>query len=117
MKVLQHPYTSVSFINELGKTIITRLLDWCKIQEKDRLLWAALIIISHGCIITPITILSIILAGNSMLMWAFAIGAMAIPLVSNLAAMPTKITIPVFFLSIAIDIILLINSIIAVVVI
>ena len=41
-------------------------------------------------------------------MWPFAIGAMAIALISNLAAMPTKYTIPIFFLSVVIDIALIV---------
>ena len=42
-----------------------------------------------------------------MVMWPFAIGAMAMALISNLAAMPTKFTIPIFFLSVLIDVTLI----------
>ena len=49
------------------------------------------------------TVLLVAASGNSMVLWGFAIGAMAMCLVTNLAAMPTKVTIPVFFISIVID--------------
>lgn len=45
----------------------------------------------------------VVLAGNHFIFWPFVIGAMGITLIVNLAAMPTKITIPVFFFSVLVD--------------
>ena len=47
-----------------------------------------------------------------MAYWGMAIGAMAIALVANLAAMPTKITIPVFFFSVLIDIVVIVINLV-----
>jgi hypothetical protein len=105
MEILYQPYISANFIHESKKTIPRQFLDWCKGQERNRLLWLSLIVAGHGCIITPITLLILVFTGNSMFLWAFAIAAMTMSLVTNLAALPTKITIPVFFLSLVMDLI------------
>jgi hypothetical protein len=42
-------------------------------------------------------------SGNSMFLRALVIGAMTMSLVTNLAALSTKITLPALFLSILID--------------
>jgi len=90
--------------------IWSRFLNWATMQEKNRFMWLAIAITAHGCIITPLTILSVMLSGNNnMFYWSLCLGAMAMSLVSNLAAMPTKWTIPVFFLSILIDLGILVS--------
>lgn len=111
MEALQQSYTSISFARESKKDLVHEFFDWCKTQEKNRLLWLAIIIATHACIITPLTVLIILFSGNSMLFWALTIAAMTMALVTNLAALPAKITIPVFFLSLLIDIIVIINCV------
>jgi hypothetical protein len=114
MDTLQHPYAPFGFAREAKKTIAHRFIDWCTAQEKNRILWLAIIVMGHGCIITPLTILINVFTSNSMLAWAFAIAAMTMSLVTNLAALPTKITIPIFFLSLVIDIAVVVSCIAAV---
>jgi hypothetical protein len=114
MDALHHPYAPFGFAREAKKTLAHQFIDWCKAQEKNRILWLAIIVTGHGCIITPLTVLVIVFTANSMLAWAFAIAAMTMSLVTNLAALPTKITLPIFFLSLAIDTVVVISSIAAV---
>jgi hypothetical protein len=104
MKTLQHPYAQVYRESVKEKSLATRFFDWCKSQEKYRFGWLAAIIAGHGCVITPVTLFFVMIAGNSPLLWAFVMAAMAMSLITNLAALPTKITIPVFFLSVLIDV-------------
>lgn len=66
-------------------------------------MWLGVALSAHGCIITPLTIMAVLLAGTNMFFFILAIVAMGATLVTNLAALPTKITLPVFFLSILID--------------
>jgi hypothetical protein len=47
--------------------------------------------------------MAVLLAGTNLALFVTAIVAMGLSLVTNLAAMPTKITIPVFILSVLID--------------
>ena len=103
-----HSYdTSVSKVSYWKKFIT-----WCDGQEKYRFGWLAATLTIHGCILTIITAFAILLAGNNFIFWPFAIGAMGMTLVVNLAAMPTKITIPVFFFSVLIDLVIIISCLI-----
>jgi hypothetical protein len=88
-----------------------KFIDWCNGQEKYRLGWLAAAITLHGCVLTIFTMFAVILAGNHFIFWPFIIGGMGITLVVNLAAMPTKITIPVFFFSVLMDIVIIISCI------
>ena len=83
-------------------------MNWCKNQQENRMLWVGIILTGHGCILTPITIMAVLLAGNSLTLFMLGVVAMMATLVTNLAAMPTKVTIPIFILSLIIDIAVLI---------
>ena len=84
-------------------SVFTRFINWSEAQQENRILWIALGLGGHGCVITPLTILLVVMAGNSMALFMAAVFAMAITLIVNLAALPTKITIPVFVFTILID--------------
>ncbi len=109
---MQHTYshsydTSVTKVSSWKKFIA-----WCDGQEKNRFGWLAASLTLHGCVFTIITVFAIMLAGNNFIFWPFAIGAMGMTLVVNLAAMPTKITIPVFFFSVLIDLVIIISCLV-----
>ena len=87
-------------------------MNWSEGQQSNRLLWVGLALAGHGCIITPITVMAVLLAGTNMFLFILAIVAMGMSLVTNLAALPTRITIPVFFLSVLIDIIIIISTLV-----
>lgn len=82
----------------------SRFINWADGQENNRMLWTALAIAGHGCVVTIITMAAILLTGNNFIYWPFALAAMTMCVVVNLAAMPTKITIPIFFFSLLIDV-------------
>jgi hypothetical protein len=85
-------------------SFLAQFITWTKSQEKNRLLWLGIILAAHGCILTPMTVMSILLVGaGNLSLVILAIIAMGMALVSNLAAQPTKVTIPVFLLSVLID--------------
>ena len=110
MQTLQQVYSPAYLKTERKQSIFSRFIAWCNGQEQFRFGWVAAIIAIHGCVLAPITVLAITLGTNHIAYWGMAIGAMAIALVSNLAAMPTKVTIPVFFFSVLIDIVLIIAN-------
>lgn len=86
-----------------------KFINWCDSQEKYRLGWLGASITLHGCILTILTMFAVIMSGNHFIFWPFIIGAMGAALVVNLAAMPTRITIPVFFFSIIMDLVIIIS--------
>ncbi|MFL5739131.1 MAG: hypothetical protein ACJ75B_02860 [Flavisolibacter sp.] len=87
---------------------LRKFLLWTNSQQKNRLLWLGVILSAHGCILTPLTAMAILLAGTNLTLLILATVAMGMALVTNLAALPTKITLPVFFLSILIDIVIVV---------
>lgn len=110
METLQHLYAP-GLSRERKKSFTGQFLAWCQSQEDERMLWLGFIVGGHGCVFTPLTLPFIILAGNHPIFWAFSIAAITMALVVNLAALPTKIIIPVFFLSLLIDLFVIVNCI------
>jgi len=103
MEAYQTVYSpSFEAVNK-NESIVSKFFTWCQAQEKNRFGWLGLILTIHGCVITPITLFIIVSSGNNIAFWGIAMGAMAMSLITNLAALPTKITIPVFFLSLIVD--------------
>jgi hypothetical protein len=93
------------------RSVWKKFIHWCEGQEQYRLGWLGAALTLHGCILTIMTMFAVILSGNHFIFWPFIIAAMGAPLVVNLAAMPTKITIPVFFFSVLIDLVIIISCI------
>ena len=103
---------SNQIITERKSSLLTRFINWSESQEKNRYGWLGLILTAHGCVLTPITLFAIVLSGNNIIFWFMAMAAMGMALTTNLAAMPTKVTIPTFVLSIIIDIALIVSCVI-----
>ena len=103
MNTIQQTYSPAYVKKEAGVSAWKIFIKWADGQEENRFMWLAIAIFGHGCFFTIITVGAILLSGNSFILWPFAIGAMAMTLITNLAALPTKITVPVFFASLLID--------------
>ena len=97
-------YTTASVKTSTWK----RFINWCEGQEENRFGWLGAAITAQGCIATPLTLFAIVLSGNLFFFWILAIVAMGAALITNLAALPTKVTIPVFFLSLVVDLAIII---------
>ncbi len=108
---IQHSYSHTYEASASKVSAWKKFITWCDGQEEYRLGWLAAAITLHGCVLTIITLFAVMLAGNHFIFWPFVIGAMGLTLVVNLAAMPTKITIPVFFFSVLIDLAVIISCI------
>ena len=88
-----------------------RFMNWCEGQDTNRLGWLGAALVAHGCVATPVTLFAIILSGNLFIFWILAIAAMGASLITNLAALPTKITLPVFFVSLLVDVAIIISCV------
>ncbi len=111
---LQHSHSTYYPHSTDLRTVWSRFISWCDGQEKNRFLWLSIGLLGHGCFLTPFTLMIVMLSGNSMFLWALAIAAMGMCLVTNLAALTTRITIPVFFLSMLIDLGIILTSLVTV---
>lgn len=92
------------------QNIVQRFINWCNAQQQHRLLWMGVILALHGCVLTPVAMLLSLQAGAGNFLFVGVIAAMVVNLVPNLAALPTKITIPVFFLSILVDVLVVLAA-------
>ena len=109
METITHPNISISFEHsKVSESIFTKFFNWCERQQPNRLLWLGVAVSAQGCILAPAAILAVVLAGTNLALFMAAIVAMGMVLVTNLAALPTKITIPIFFFSLLIDIVIVI---------
>lgn len=104
---IQHAYMPSYSKRVASVSLWKQFINWADGQQKNSFGWTALAIMGHGCVFTIFTVAIILLTGNHFIFWPFAIGAMTMALVSNLAAMPTKITIPIFFFSLLIDLVII----------
>lgn len=107
MNTIQQTYSPAYAKKEASVSAWKKFIKWAEGQEENRFLWLAIAIFGHGCFFTILTVGAIVLSGNSFILWPFAIGAMAMTLITNLAALPTKITVPVFFASLLIDFVII----------
>jgi hypothetical protein len=111
MSTIAHPAAvSATYARTTTKrtSLFSRFIALCEGQQENRLLWLALALGGHGCVLTPLTILLIVaFTGMNLVLFMAALAAMAMALIVNLAALPTKITIPVLFGSILIDLVVI----------
>jgi hypothetical protein len=63
-------------------------------------------LVGHGCVITPLTFLTVAASGANTLLMLITMLSMVAVLIVNLAALPTRITIPVFLLTIVVDLLI-----------
>jgi hypothetical protein len=105
-----NPSLSSTYTEKASQSgLFTRFMNWCKGQDENRFLWVGIALAGHGCILTPLTVMAVLMAGTNMFLFMLCIISMGMALVTNLAAMPTRITIPVFALSVLINIAVLIS--------
>ena len=108
-----HQVTTAKYrTKSLTPSLLTKFNQWCAAQREQRLLWLGIALFAHGCIFTPLTVVVVMFTGNLLPLFVLAIASMGMVLVTNLGALPTKITIPVFILSILIDLAIIIACII-----
>jgi hypothetical protein len=87
---------------ELPKTerssLITRFINWCDIQEENRFLWLGIALMGNIGMVLPVTLVTLLItSGFNFPLWTAACIANVPVLAVNLAAQPTKITLPFLF--------------------
>jgi len=85
------------------KTIWKKFINYADNQQSKRLWWMTLGILGHGTIFTIATLGVVTIFGNIFLLYIITCCAMVMSVVVNLAALPTRYIVPIFFLSLLID--------------
>lgn len=104
----QQTYTTTTKANA---GIITRFFQWCERQEDNRFTWIGVSLFGSIGGVLPLTLLLVSLAypGNFVLWIASA--AVNVPVLAiNLAAQPTKVTLPFLFFAWTTNLAIIISS-------
>ncbi|HEX5152200.1 MAG TPA: hypothetical protein VFW07_12185 [Parafilimonas sp.] len=80
------------------ENLLTRFVNWCAAQESNKFLWLGVTFFAQIGLMLPVAAFSILFIGNNNLLLWIIICAVNLPtLVLNLAALPTKTTLPFLF--------------------
>ena len=92
--------------------VLKRFIQWCNKQEEYRFLWIAISLFGHIGMVLPLTLLSILFfAGNNFNLWIIACSVNVPVLALNLAAQPPRVTLPVMFMSLIADVVIIALSV------
>ena len=84
---------------------LSRFLKWAESEDEERHLgWLGITVTSMSTIFCPLAMAIILMNGGAFALIIVVLVALALVVVSNLAALPTKYTIPFFFLGVLMDI-------------
>jgi hypothetical protein len=75
----------------------TRFINWCDLQECNRFLWLGIALMGSIGMVLPLTLVTVLLTSQNFILLAAAAIANVPVLAVNLAAQPTKVTLPFLF--------------------
>lgn len=99
-------------VNVKKASYLQRFLKFADDQKDYKFGWVGISLSAHGCVLAPLTIFCILFSGNLLALWIPCILGFVLIEIVNLAAMPTKITIPFFVASVILDFIIMAISLI-----
>jgi hypothetical protein len=102
-----HPSYNAIALENHTESIATRFINWSTNEQKNRIAWVGISIVVITAVFFPITMVSILIHGASFKLIIGAMFSLILVVVPNLAALPTRYTIPAFFTGVFIDIILI----------
>lgn len=102
---IHHPHAHS--LNTTHRIPFTGFITWCEKQQPKSLFWLAIIMLTQTCVLIPAVWFTLSHSDTSFIFWVLPSIAIVMCLVTNLATLPTKITIPVFMLSIVIDLVVI----------
>jgi hypothetical protein len=109
---LQHPASHTTYNGHHFSIAAAwhTFINWANKQERNHFLWMAISLLGHGTFFTIVTMTTVILTGNVFALLIATIFTMATVVVVNLAALPTRFTIPILILSLMADITIIITA-------
>lgn len=78
-------------------SLFTRFINWCDLQESNRFLWLGIAFMGSIGMVLPLTLVTVLLTSQNFILLAIAAIANVPVLTINLAAQPTKVTLPFLF--------------------
>lgn len=90
---------------------LTRFFKWAENEDKiNHVSWVGISVTTMAAVIFPLTMAVVLLNGVSFGLIMVAMVSLVLVVVTNLAALPTKYTIPFLFLGGLVDLIVIISS-------
>lgn len=90
--------------------LFARYLTWVKNQEKNHIAWVGISITAMSAVFFPVTMSAILFNGAVFKLIIGAMISLALVVITNLSALPTRYTIPALVLGVLMDIALIITS-------
>lgn len=92
-------------------SVFARFFKWAENQDKiNHVSWVGISVTLMSAVLFPLTMAVVLLNGASFELIIVAMVALVLVVVTNLAALPTKYTIPFLFLGALIDLIVIIST-------
>lgn len=88
-------------------TLWQKFMRYAEAQQVNRFAWLAFSFFMQGCVLVPVTLLIVVHRGNPFELWIPTLVAFVVTETTNLAAMPTRITVPVFWASVIVDLLVI----------
>ncbi len=85
------------YTNTRSKSIARQFYEWCDKQEKERFLWTGISLMGYIGTLIPLALLAVVFSGNNFMLWIIISATAPVILTVNLAALPTKVILPVLF--------------------
>ena len=103
---IQAPAYNIYQHAEYKVSLWKRFTSWATAEDaQNHFLWTAAGIMLQGAVLFPASMFAILFVNPVLWIMMLPIAGIAMVVASNLAALPTKFTIPVLFLSILLDIV------------
>jgi hypothetical protein len=94
--------------------MISRFFAWAAAEDAPRhIAWVGISVMTMTAVFFPLTMALILSQGASFPLIMTAVGGLALVVITNLASLPTKYTIPFFLLGILLDIVVVAISFLA----
>ena len=90
--------------------VLHRFMNWCEKQEESRILWMVLTYLGQIGLALPCTMAAVIFLGGNNFNLIMLTCLINVPVLAiNLAAQPTKITLPALFFALLADAIIVVS--------
>jgi hypothetical protein len=93
-----------------NRSLMANFFLWTKGQEKNHVGWVGLSVMLMAAVFFPLTLTIVLSSGANFFLIISAMVSLVLVVITNLAAMPTRYTIPALFLGILIDLAVIISS-------
>jgi hypothetical protein len=103
--IATQPRTTYQYHSATKRSLLSKFNAWATKEESDyHVAWVGASIIAMAAVFFPLTMTAILLNGAVFGLIIAAMASLSVVVITNLAAMPVKLTIPFFLLGVIADV-------------